>query len=366
MSTPDDGPADVTIGATGYDPSLARFLNQLVADGEISAAYALTAREGQPVRWATAGSRLGATGPPVARSSLFDLASLTKPVVATLALVLDQEGLVPLSLQVGEAFPRAAPDLAVLALSALLRHEAGFDAWQPLYALAPDREKLRDQLLSGRWAQSRRRVYSDLDYILWGLVIEEIIGEPLDRLLRERVLQPLDISSRDLSRRPSQARVVACSLDDSREWQLAAARGLRIEAAGAPELGRPQDRNARFLTSIGLDAAHAGLFGTADALLALGREWLRPTGILNPESVTTALMGRGPFAQGWMRRRVRGAAGSALAPQAFGHTGFTGGSLWIDPGRGSIHVLLTHRLTHESDMNAVRRRFHRSVTAAAS
>jgi CubicO group peptidase (beta-lactamase class C family) len=116
-----------------------------------------------------------------------------------------------------------------------------------------------------------------------------------------------------------------------------------------------QDGNARFLGGL---AGHAGLFAPAAGVLALAREWLRPQALLTRRQVERALAGTGPYALGWARRRVRGSAGAALAPSAFGHAGFTGGSVWIDPEQDRIFVWLGHRRSAASDLNAWRRRFH--------
>ncbi|MEZ5313795.1 MAG: hypothetical protein R2862_09175 [Thermoanaerobaculia bacterium] len=92
-------------------------------------------------------------------------------------------------------------------------------------------------------------------------------------------------------------------------------------------LGVPQDGNAR---SIGHLTAHAGLFVTADEMVALGREWLRPSRLLSDGARDRALAGGGGYGLGWARWSAEGSSGPALAPASFGHTGFTGGSLWID------------------------------------
>ncbi|MGE5233111.1 MAG: hypothetical protein ACM3OB_03285, partial [Acidobacteriota bacterium] len=110
--------------------------------------------------------------------------------------------------------------------------------------------------------------------------------------------------------------------------------------------------------------AHAGLFGDAAALLALGREWLQPRRVLTGRQVERALGGpRGLYALGWARGRIRGTAGPALDPRSFGHVGFTGGSLWIDPRRRLLCVLLGHRLDARSDLRPWRRRFHHLAVA---
>jgi len=120
--------------------------------------------------------------------------------------------------------------------------------------------------------------------------------------------------------------------------------------------GVPQDGNARRLGRLG---GHAGLFLSTRALGALARAWLRPGWVLPAASIARALGGpRGAHALGWARRRRDGSAGGALSAASFGHTGFTGGSLWIDPERDLVVILLAHRRSTAIDANPLRRELH--------
>jgi CubicO group peptidase (beta-lactamase class C family) len=151
-------------------------------------------------------------------------------------------------------------------------------------------------------------------------------------------------------------------MDTAKEVLLASRLGLAVPTFPPPPRGVPQDGNARFLVELaggrGRMAGHAGLFGRARDLWALGAEWLSPGRLLKPLAVAAALGGGGTFAQGWWRRTARGSAGRALSRASFGHTGFAGGSLWIDPEAGRIFVLLASRADPACDMNRQRRRFH--------
>jgi CubicO group peptidase (beta-lactamase class C family) len=144
------------------------------------------------------------------------------------------------------------------------------------------------------------------------------------------------------------------------EIKLAAKGGFTVPDLGPPPVGLPQDGNARFLIKCGAGGVlgHAGLFGGIHDLWRLGAEWLAPGRLLKPVGVTAALEGGGPFALGWWRRTLRNSAGRALPPTAFGITGFAGNSLWIDPERRTVLVLLGSRVDPAMDMNRWRRRFH--------
>lgn len=287
----------------------------------------------------------------------FDYASLTKPFTFTLALVLDQDGTLPLATRIGEVFPEANPKLARRPLSDLLRHRSGMESWAPLYHLCRSREEVLPLLLDAhRMRPSRRAVYGDLDVVLYGLAMEKVTGQPYVRLIQSRVLDPLGLASVEPA--PGDQPDVARSfMDTDQEVKLAAKQGLTIPLQGPPPRGLPQDGNARFL----FGSAHAGLFGNVRDLWRLGAEWLAPRTLLKREAIAAALTGR-PFYLGWWRRSLTNSAGRALPPGSFGHTGFAGGSLWIDPvidsGRGRVLVLLTHRTEPFSNMNWWRRRFH--------
>lgn len=285
----------------------------------------------------------------------FDYASLTKPFAFTLALVLDQDGTLPLATRIGEVFPEANPRLAKRPLSDLLRHRSGLAPWAPLYHLCRSREEVLPFLLDeSRMQPTRRAVYGDLDVLLHGLAVEKVTGGPYARLIRSRVLDPLGLSSVEPAP-GDQAGVARSFMDTDQEVRLAAKQGLTIPLQGPPSRGLPQDGNARWLGAS--PPAHAGLFGNTRDLWRLGAEWLAPRALLKQEATAAALTGS-PFYLGWWRRSRRGSAGPALSPSSFGHTGFAGGSLWIDPEQQRVLVLLTHRTEPFSNMSLWRRRFH--------
>lgn len=334
------------------------FLDQLVRDGVVTAAVGLVGTAGEILWEDSAG--YAREGVPADLSTRFDFASITKPFMATLALVLDAEGALPLSARVGEVWPRAHPGLARKTLSDLLRHRSGIAAWRPLYHLCRSREEALDLLLNGELLGTRAETYSDLDFILWGMTAEKATGERLPSLIRSRVLDPLGLSCVEPA--PGDRPDVAESrMDTAREVQLAALAGLAIETLPPPPAGLPQDGNCRFLTGLeggtGRLTGNAGLFGRARDLWAFGAEWLEPRKLLKPEGVAAALRGGRTFAQGW-RRALKGGGGRALSPSSFGHTGFAGGNLWIDPERRRVFVLLAHRIDALADFQRWRRKFH--------
>jgi CubicO group peptidase (beta-lactamase class C family) len=383
-------------------PALERLLDALVESGTVSAAVALA---GGPrrIEWCRAvGWARGQppSGQPAEAATWFDFGSLTKPFVATLALGLDRSRELLLATRVGEVFAGAHPALAARPLADLLRHRAGLVGWTPLYARCRSLAEVETLLLSGALLGARAGTYSDLDYLLWGLAAERALGRPLGVLVTERVLAPLDLAATTAVIPGDRPQVAESRMGTAREVELAARLGFAVAPLPPPPIGLPQDGNARFLASLtapGAETArgaqtagtapgagtasyagtaappagallgHAGLFGPASALWRLGAEWLAPCRLLQNDAVAAALAppgGRpaGRFALGWWRRRHRGAGGPALSPLSYGHTGFAGGSLWIDPLQGRVFVLLAHRIAPASDMNRWRRRFHATAT----
>jgi CubicO group peptidase (beta-lactamase class C family) len=344
--------------------ALERLVDSLVESGAASAVVALIGGPGEVAWLRAAGWARGgpAAGRLAAASTWFDYGSLTKPFAATLGLLLDRSGELPLATPLGAVLAGAPTPLAAAPLSDLLRHGARMQAWTPLYARCRSLAEVRAVLLGGGLLGGRAGTYSDLDYMLWGLAVERALGRPLAALVAERVLAPLGLSSGDtaVAAAPGDIAAVAESrMDGGREAALAARQGIAPLPPPAP--GEPQDGNARFLLTLaprGAIAGHAGLFGTAAALWRLGAEWLAPGALLDRTAVAAARGGGGPFALGWWRRRHRGSGGAGLSPLAFGHSGFAGGSLWVDPRSRRIFVLLAHRVDSASNLNRWRRRFH--------
>jgi CubicO group peptidase (beta-lactamase class C family) len=344
---------------TGYLDGLARL-------GGAVSAVELVVADLEDVRFRhAAGFRVG--GEPLRPGARFDAASLTKPWMATLALVLDGSQTLPLATALAELFPGAGEWCRHRTVEDLLRHRSGIAAWGPLAARLgkrlSDAAALSGFLLSeGLWPQTGEAgcelaTYSDLGYVLWGLAAEKATGRSLADLLDLHVTAPLGLAPLGaLAGNPPPEEIVECRLDNWKEVELAGQQGVKLSRQAPFLRGVPQDGNAR---AMGRLAGHAGLFVNADEMLALGREWLRPARLLNPEAIAHALEGDGPYALGWARQSADGSSGPALAPGSFGHTGFTGGSLWIEPERERCVLVLAHRLSSRLDMNPIRREIHR-------
>lgn len=213
----------------------------------------------------------------------------------------------------------------------LLAHNSGLPAWLPLWKL-PTREARRATALTCAFAYptGARVVYSDIGLILIGFTLEALGGKSLDAVVRERVTAPLGLESIGYGPLPP---------DNVVPTEFYAHQNRRM-------CGEVHDENA---WSFGGAAGHAGIFGNARDLAAFG-EALRTHRLLKRE--TLAEMTR-VQAQGGVIRRGIGlmlwspdplASGNPFSVHAFGHTGFTGTSLWVDPTRDLVVACLTNRV----------------------
>lgn len=278
---------------------------------------------------------------PVLDSTLFDLASLTKPLVtALLALQAEDQGEVDLTAPVpGEPFT----------LIQLLRHEAGFPAWMPVYAFAGDSDGVHHWLLKRcpRRAPGERTEYSCLGYLLLGFLLEEILHAPLGGLFKERIAGPLGLSPEVACFQPPgdlRAETAATERGPFKEAEMARQYGASTppwrDLAG---WGQVNDGNARCL---GGAAGNAGLFGQLEAVERLAGAFRDGSALLSEKARRKAWAASPGFrTAGWKAAEHPGwAAGAELPEGSIGHEGYTGTGLWMEPGEGRTYILLTNRI----------------------
>lgn len=313
--------------------------------------YAWSVRSGSR-RLAAGWGGATACGPePLAaqESTLYDLASLTKPLATSLlALQAFDRGELDLEAPVEGSAP---PSFTALQL---LRHEAGFPSWLPLYASVGRREEALDWLLGScpREAPGRRAEYGCPGYILLGLHLERVLHGSLDGLFAERVSRPLALREDEACFAPPEtlrARCAATEAPPTREAEMARQHGA--EPPGFPEgwegQGVVNDGNARFLGGV---SGNAGLFGTLRAVEVLADAYRPEAGFLSPRSLGLAWT---PSPLAFTQRRTAGwkassspgwAAGGRLRPSSIGHEGYTGTGLWLEPSPPMSYILLTNRI----------------------
>jgi CubicO group peptidase (beta-lactamase class C family) len=294
---------------------------------------------------------------PVAAGTVYDLASLTKVVVTTTtAAILVDEGRLDLAKPVSAFVPGfrgGAKDRVTV--EQLLTHSAGLDWWMPLYTGPQGRAAILQRIVSSelKYEPGTKSVYSDLGELLLGEVLERVAGEPLEAFARRRVLGPLGM--RETSFRPPRDLLP----------RIAPTERFPDEPRDNPRHGKlvhgeVHDENAFALGGV---AAHAGLFGTAPDLARFAQMLLSGGVYDHQRIVSRATLERftrrasvpgSTRALGWDTPGDNNSAGSLLSPRSFGHTGFTGTSMWMDPERKLFVILLTNRVHPTRENNAIR------------
>jgi CubicO group peptidase (beta-lactamase class C family) len=362
------------------EPSISTLLAERIAAGDFPSAVYLVAERGVARFAAALGDAVREPErKPAALSTIYDLASLTKPLVTGLLTALFVErGLVEPDRAVGSYLPefdrRDAEDEGVFTVRHLLTHTSGLPAWRPLYLLAGGDPRRVLEVIAGQpreHAPGTRVVYSDLGFITLGLLLQRVSGLTLDELARREIFRPLGLARTFFNPAASfRTETAACeSAGNAYEREVCAnEHGGPPAGAWRTEMiwGEVHDGNAHFL---GGAAGHAGLFSTAAETLRIASQFLAETSeLLRPETCrlfrTNMTEGRNEARSfGWqLAATPESTAGPLLPPDSFGHLGFTGTSCWLDPARRRVYILLTNR-THArplpfANINGVRRRFH--------
>jgi CubicO group peptidase (beta-lactamase class C family) len=308
---------------------------------------------------------------PVSDSAWFDLASLTKPLVtATLTMLAFRSTALEATTTVGEVLDEVRDTaLENLDIRHLLTHTSGLPAWLPLYSVAdgnPRNLMARLGEIELEAAPGSRVVYSCVGFVILGLILARVSDTSLDRLFGTEVLEALDLRS-ELGFKPEIGYhpLASGATIPAVEGRLVRELGLDPEFIPPMAPGLPDDGNARFLDGV---AGNSGLFGTAKGVSALAAEYLPGGGrLLTAEEVDAATSSHTDGLEqergfGWQMASTTGSsAGPALCRNSFGHTGFTGVSVWVDPSTRGVFVLLTNRNhpeQREIDLHPLRRRFH--------
>jgi CubicO group peptidase (beta-lactamase class C family) len=380
-------------------------VNTAVDAGVVPGAVALVRHRGSAVLHEAFGQ--ASVDPPRAMTTetLFDLASLTKPLVgAAVTLALVDRGRCALDEEVTAWLPELEQFHGDgVTLRRLLAHTAGITGWRPVYTGAEGTADVVRAIgaLGLASTPGSRFEYSDLGYITLGAALERIGSGPLADLADELIFEPCGLA--DTGYLPDRAADSFAVTEEGNafERRMAEWAGLdfgRWRTTFHP--GEVNDGNAHY--GLGGVSAHAGLFATAADVATLAEMWLRRgmhdgRQVLSPAGVDLAITDQMPPGNarrglGWdlcrrggptleeIRRADAGffppvsspfsprSSGELLSPSAFGHTGFTGTSVWVDPARDLVVVLLTNathpRVDLDKPVNALRARFANAVAAA--
>lgn len=304
-------------------------------------------REG--IMWHQAFGRLDddAESPATQIDTIFDLASLTK-VIATASLVMQlvEQGKLALGDRIADRLPEwRGHDREHVILKSLLTHSSGLTAWLPFYRDYTGRMEFQHAICSLplEYSPETQSIYSDLGFMLLGFIIEDAGGGPFERqaaeLLKRVTPEPL------LFNPPPQVRsaIAPTELDP---W-----RGRRL-------VGDVHDENC---WALGGAAGHAGLFGTSKAVGDFARAVLASldgrdatlASAATTRTFVTRATSSSSRALGWDTMLPTSSCGKMMSSSAFGHTGFTGTTLWIDPDRGVYVVFLTNRVNPSRENTAI-------------
>ena len=362
-SPPVPQPPAMPAASLGFRAGLPSTIDSLVsagiADGAAPGVAVAVGRHGR-VAYMRGYGRIDtvSSAPAVTDSTRFDMASLTKVVATTTAaMILEEEGLLNIDRPVRAYLPELnAPDKATITVRNLLAHNGGFRSGAPLW---------RDPRGAGAFLQAMNEsqlfyapgdstIYSDWDLIMVGAIVERITGQRLDAFLEQRVWKPLGMREtgfNPLASGPLPAGA-ACIVTASTTHPLLS----QIAATEIDTLYRKRqvhgivhDENACALGGV---AGHAGLFSSARDLAVFASMMLNGGSyngvrILKPQTIarwTARQSAKYSRALGWDTPAPGSSSGRFFSPRSFGHTGFTGTSIWMDPEKGIYVVLLTNRV----------------------
>ncbi|MGI8811311.1 MAG: serine hydrolase domain-containing protein [Pyrinomonadaceae bacterium] len=379
---------------------ISTYLQQRIDVGDFPSAVYLVAERGEIVFQDALGHAVVEPERiPAKIDTIYDLASLTKPLVTCLLTARLLENSI---LGIEDNVRNFLGDTrgSATAIKSLVTHTSGFPGWKPFYLMrdAPafdaddygaagenndeikqfvKREILRTPRVSDT---ARNVIYSDLNFLLLGFLVEQIVGRDLRSVAESDIFYRLGLKSTSFCGPGSSKYDCAASEHgNGYEKQTCMELGYLTSPGGASEISDPRsgfreqiiwgevhDGNAWFMGGV---AGHAGLFSTAEETFKIALQFLPGyTKLLKPE---TCELFRTNFTPGMNEHRSfafqlastpESTAGTTMSPQSFGHLGFTGTSLWIDPEKERVFILLTNR-THAHplpfvNINGVRRHFH--------
>lgn len=335
----------------GIDPEklaeAVRVLEEGVADGDYPGAVLLVARHGKVGMVETVGRLGDSESPSVLEDSVYDIASVTKPVAtASSLMILRDRGQIRMDQTVAEIFPeRELPFLSKVTLHDLATHTSGLPAWRDFYSDGQTREQVIDSILNEplEYPTGEKYVYSCLGYITLTAIIERVTGGLLSDFVEENLLKPLGMFETGFN--PSdglKSRIAPTAHSPMREGILQ---------------GVVHDGNASAMEGV---SGNAGLFSTAEDLAVFGQMLLNGgvydgKMILSPRSAELVL---NPQISSEIGGQTYGLfahpndmliCAATFSDRIVGHSGFTGTLLLIDPVLDAVVVLLANRVFMEKD-----------------
>ncbi|HEV3202806.1 MAG TPA: serine hydrolase, partial [Gemmataceae bacterium] len=335
-------------------------VNEEINRGKLPGAVVLVLRHGKIGFCKAYGRRsIEPSESPMTIDTVFDLASLTKPIAtATSVMILLEQGKLRLEDRMGQYFPPFSQNgKDKVTIEHLLLHTSGLLADNPLADYLEGEKKALERIhqLPLVADPGKKFIYSDVGFILLGKLVEQISGETLDVFAGKNIFQPLGL--RETGFNPAADFARRCAPTEKRE-------GRWLQ-------GEVHDPRAHLLGGV---AGHAGLFSTAGDLalyaqMILNQGSLGEKRILSPATarlmITPRLVPGGRRALGWdVRTTFSSNRGELFGEDSFGHTGFTGTSIWLDPASGTGVIFLSNRV-HPDGKGDVKRLRGRVATLVA-
>lgn len=351
---------------------ISEFLQTRISEGDFPSAVYLVAEKGEIVFQDALGFAVVEPERIEAKiETIYDLASLTKVLVTGLLCARVFENEDALTAKVSDylsGFDKNGKQ--EIAVKNLLTHTSGFRAWKPLYLGG----KLWSEVFGEKleYQPNSKVLYSDLNFIILSFLLEEMYQSSIEDIAKEVIFEPLNLKNTFYNPpKELRKRIAASEKGNEFEKQTCIEQGYEIpnpqsQFRNQIIWGEVHDGNCYFMKGV---SGHAGLFSTAEEVFKIAQQFLpRFTKVLKPE---TCKLFRTNFTPNLNEARSfafqlaetpDSTASNALSKDSFGHLGFTGTSLWIEPERERIFILLTNR-THAHGLpfvllNSVRRKFH--------
>ena len=320
--------------------SLQSLLDRAVRDSAFPGAIAVVGRRDRVLASVSAGHLDWKDSPAPDDRTLWDMASLTKVVAMTSSMMqLVEQGKVDLDAPVQRYLPDwKGPNKEKVTVRHLITHSSGLPGWRAVYKEATSPEQALQIVMQTQLdtPPGVRMVYSDLGAILLGQIVQRVSGQRIDQYAREHVFGPLKMT--DTQYLPGKSLLPRIAPTEIDPWRQ---RHIR---------GEVHDENAFTMGGV---SGHAGLFSTAHDVTRLTQAYLNGgmldgARIWSPETIklftTVQDSTFSNRALGWETPNGANSAGRLMRRPAFGHTGFTGTSIWVDPANDLFVVLLTNRV----------------------
>jgi CubicO group peptidase (beta-lactamase class C family) len=302
-----------------------------------------------------------AGSPKVEPSSIFDIASVTKPLAtATAAMILYDQGSLDINAKVVDFFPEFGTEAGKkrVTVRMLLAHSSGLPAYQRLFERAKSRDEIIRLALETPLASPPLGCaeYSDLGFIILGEILAKLARQPLDRFCADQVFKPLRMSF--TCYRPPE------------HWRSHIVPTVEDDFRGRIIQGEVQDENAWVMGGV---AGHAGVFSNVNDIAQFALCMLRLGSPIVKASTVNLFTRREEMPEGslrtlgWDTPSSPSQSGQYFSQRSFGHLGYTGTSLWCDPVRQLSITLLTNRVWPDRSNQAikyVRPSFHDAIVEA--